>query len=301
MKNPTLKPAEILEASINAGEKKAQSGILTLAVLGFLAGAFIAFAAEGSTMAAFGLLADGGTYGLGRALAGALFAVGLMLVVLCGGELFTGNMLIIGGVARRRVSVRAMLRNWCIVYVCNFAGALFIAWLMYETGLFHSGGDLLGAVTVKIAAGKTGLAWHSAFILGILCNWLVCLGVWLSYATGSMAGKMLGIFFPIWLFVTSGFEHSVANMYYIPAGLLAKSDPVFVDAALNAGLSQGAADGLTWGSFFTANLIPVTLGNILGGTVFVSLAYLLAYRGGAGSGAVSACGGGNPKKLSGKP
>ncbi|MDR2609850.1 MAG: formate/nitrite transporter family protein [Clostridiales Family XIII bacterium] len=275
-----LKPAEILETSIDVGVKKAGSGFLSLAVLGFLAGAFIAFAAEGSTMAAYNLLADGATFGLGRALAGALFAVGLMLVVLCGGELFTGNMLIIGSVARRRVNVSALLRNWGVVYVFNFAGALFIAWLMSETGLFHSSGDLLGAVTVKIAAGKTGLAWHSAFILGILCNWLVCLGVWLSYATDSMAGKMLGIFFPIWLFVTSGFEHSIANMYYIPAGLFAKLTPDFLNAALSAGVSQSAADGLTWGSFFTANLLPVTLGNIIGGAVFVSMAYTLAYRGG---------------------
>jgi formate/nitrite transporter len=231
-------------------------------------------------MAAYGLLADGGTYGVGRALAGALFAVGLMLVVLCGGELFTGNMLIIGSVVRKRASVFAMLRNWVIVYAFNFAGALFIAWLMSLTGLFHSSGDLLGAMTVKIAAGKTGLAWHSAFILGILCNWLVCLGVWLSYAANSMAGKMLGIFFPIWLFVTSGFEHSVANMYYIPAGLFAKLNPDFVSAALDAGVSRSALDGLTWGSFFTANLLPVTLGNIIGGTVFVSMAYTLAYRSG---------------------
>ncbi|MDR1068374.1 MAG: formate/nitrite transporter family protein [Clostridiales Family XIII bacterium] len=282
MQNPTLKPDQILEASIDAAGKKAQSGWITLAVLGFLAGAFIAFAAEGSNMAAFNLLAAAGTFGLGRALAGAMFAVGLMLVILCGGELFTGNVLMIGGVIRRRVRVRSMLRNWAIVYVCNFAGALFIAWLMSETGLFHSGGDMLGAVTVKIATAKTGLAWHSALILGLLCNWLVCLAVWLSYATGSMAGKMLGIFVPIWLFVTSGFEHSVANMYYIPAGLFAKADPAFTGMALDNGVSQSALDALSWGSFVTSNLIPVTIGNIIGGAVFVSMAYLLAYRGTAG-------------------
>jgi formate/nitrite transporter len=278
MQDLTLKPNQILEASVDAAERKSKSGFITLAVLGFLAGAFIAFAAEGSNMAAFNLLASGDTFGLGRALAGALFAVGLMLVVLCGGELFTGNMLIIGGVIRRRVRIAAMLRNWAVVYIFNFAGALFIAWLMSETGLFHSGGDLLGAVTIKIAVGKTGLAWHSALILGLLCNWLVCLAVWLSYATESMAGKMLGIFVPIWLFVTSGFEHSVANMYYIPAGLFAKASPSLAGAALDNGVSQSALDALSWDSFITANLIPVTIGNILGGTVFVSMAYLLAYR-----------------------
>jgi formate/nitrite transporter len=274
----TRKPAQILEVSIDTAETKARSSFIKLAVLGFLAGAFIAFAAEGGNMAAFNLLASGDTYGLGRALAGALFTVGLMLVVLCGGELFTGNMLIIGGVVLRRVKIGSMLRNWVLVYVFNFAGALFVAWLMHETGLFHSGGDLLGGVTLKIAAGKTGLAWHSAFILGMLCNWLVCLGVWFSYATDSIVGKILGIFFPIWLFVTSGFEHSVANMYYIPAGLFAKTNSEFVNAALDMGVSQSALDGLNIGSLFTANLIPVTLGNIVGGAVFVSLAYMLAYR-----------------------
>jgi len=272
----TLKPAQILEVSIDTAETKANSSLVRLAVLAFLAGAFIAFAAEGSNMASFNLLVWGDTFGLGRVIAGAVFAVGLMLVVLCGGELFTGNMLIIGGVVRRRVKIGALLRNWIVVYIFNFAGAIFIAWLMSETGLFHSGGDLLGAVTVRIAAGKTGLAWHSALILGILCNWLVCLGVWLSYATDSMAGKILGIFFPIWLFVTSGFEHSVANMYYIPAGLFAKAD--FASVALDIGTSQETINGLNLCSFFTANLIPVTIGNIIGGAVFVSLAYMLAYR-----------------------
>jgi formate/nitrite transporter len=278
MGNGPLKPQEILSVSLSVSETKARSSFVRLAILGFLAGAFIAFAAEGSNMAAFNLLANAGTFGLGRVLAGAVFGVGLMLVILAGGELFTGNTLMIGGVIERRIGTGGMLRNWLIVYIANFIGSVFIAWLMYESGLFHSGGDVLGAVTIKIAAGKTGLAFHSALILGILCNWLVCLGVWLSFGADTMAGKILGIFFPIWLFVTSGFEHSVANMYYVPAGIFAKSDAALTDAALNIGTAAQAMDGLTWQGFLLHNLIPVTIGNIIGGCVFVSMAYLFAYR-----------------------
>ncbi|MDR1028954.1 MAG: formate/nitrite transporter family protein [Clostridiales Family XIII bacterium] len=273
-----LKPQEILEASVDASESRAASGLVRLAVLGFLAGAFIAFAAEASNMAAFNLLADPGSYGLGRVLAGGVFGVGLMLVVLAGGELFTGNVLMIGGVIRGRVGVGSMLRNWVVVYIANFIGSVFIAWLIAHSGLLHSGGELLGAVTVKIAAGKVGLTFPSAFILGLLCNWLVCLAVWLSFGAESMTGKMLAIFFPIGLFVLSGFEHSVANMYYVPAGIFAKADASAAALALDLGVTREAMDALGWPGFLVRNLLPVTLGNIVGGGVFVSGAYLLAFR-----------------------
>ena len=273
-----LKPNEILEASISAGEAKAKNGFVKLAVLGFLAGACIAFGAQASNMAAFNLLASPGTYGLGRILAGSIFAVGLMLVLLSGCELFTGNILMIGGVIRKRIKLRTMLFNWCVVYAANFLGAVFIAWMLSKSGLFHSGADLLGGVTVKIAAGKTSLPFFSAFVLGIMCNWLVCLAVWLSYAADNMVGKIFGIFFPICLFVTSGFEHSIANMYFVPAGIFAKASQAFVDSAISIGAAQDAIGALTWGNFCVANLIPVTLGNIIGGGVFVSMAYLLAFK-----------------------
>jgi formate/nitrite transporter len=278
MEKHPLKPQEILDVSLSVSESKAESGFVKLSVLGFLAGAFIAFAAEGSNMAAFNLLASPESYGLGRTLAGTVFGVGLMLVVLAGGELFTGNTLMIGGVIRRRITVPAMLRNWLIVYVANFAGAVFLAWLMYHSGLFHSGGDALGAVTIKIAAGKTGLPFARALILGILCNWLVCLAVWLSFGADTMAGKMLAIFFPIWLFITSGFEHSVANMYYVPAGIFAMSDAALTEAARSIGVTPEMIDALNWPGFLAHNLLPVTIGNIIGGCVFVSGAYLLAFR-----------------------
>jgi formate/nitrite transporter len=272
-----LKPDQILEASLNVAETKAKGGFVKLLVLSILAGGFIAFGAEGSSLAAYGLIADPSTYGLGKALAGAIFPVGLILVVIAGAELFTGNVLIAGAVVAKRVSPGALLRNWGIVYLGNFIGSMLIVWFIVTSGQLHSGADMLGAVTIKIAAGKTGLSFPSALVLGIMCNWLVCLAVWLAYASGTVQGKIAGIFFPVMLFVLSGFEHSIANMYYIPAGIIAKSDPALVEAALGIGVTQQQIDGLTWASFFGGNLPPVTLGNIIGGAVFVSFAYIAAY------------------------
>jgi formate/nitrite transporter len=273
-----LSPQEITEAAIEAGVKKARSSAASLLILGFLAGAFIAFASEGSNMAAFNLLARPETYGLGKALAGSIFGTGLMLVLIAGGELFTGNTLRVGALLARRISLSAMLRNWALVFASNFLGSLFIAYLMAVSGLFTSGANMLGAVTIKIAAYKTGLDFTQAFALGLMCNWLVCLAVWMNYASKDLTGKVFAIFFPIWLFITSGFEHSVANMYYVPAGIFAAADPTLLKTALEHGLSETALAGLTWRGFFLKNLLPVTLGNIVGGGLFVMIAYFFAYR-----------------------
>lgn len=270
-----LKPAEILDYTIETAVTKSDGGFMKLLVLGILAGAFIAFAAEGSNMAAFNLFYEPSTYGLGKVLAGSIFGTGLMLVVLCGGELFTGNTLIIAAVLDKRVKISKMLRNWIIVYIGNLIGSLAIAYMMFQSGLFTSGGDVLGAVTLKIAAYKTGLDFMPAFYMGIMCNILVCLAVWLSYGAETMAGKILSIFFPIWLFITSGFEHSIANMYYIPAGIMAKTNESFVSLS---NLSQDALNQLTWSGFFIDNLIPVTLGNIVGGGIFVGAVYWYIYK-----------------------
>jgi len=267
---------ELVEFSSETAIKKAESSTIRLVVLGILAGAYIAFAAQGSTMAAYNLLADPSTYGLGRALTGAVFSVGLMLCVIAGAELFTGNTLMAGAVAQRRIGLGGMLRNWGIVYVANFVGSILLVCMIATSGLWHASGDLLGAVTIKIAAGKTALAFDSAFVLGIMCNWLVCLAVWMAWSSESVGGKFAGIFFPIWLFVTSGFEHSIANMYYIPAGIVAKSVPEYAAKALEIGVSPGAIEGLNWFSFAVHNLVPVTLGNIVGGAFFVSLMYVAA-------------------------
>ncbi len=270
-----LTPAEITQAVSDSGLAKAAASFGRLFVLGILAGVYIAFASEGSTMAAFNLLADPSTYGLGRCLAGAIFPGGLMLVVIAGGELFTGNTMMLLPLAQRKISLGGLLRNWGIVYCGNFVGSVFVAWLIYSSGQLNGGDHLLGGVTIKIAAAKCRLSFLEAFSLGILCNWLVCLAVWMAAGAKDVTGKIFAIFFPIWLFITSGFEHSVANMYYISAGLLAKSNPAWLAAV---SLPPETLASLSWTNFFLANLLPVTLGNILGGGVFVALAYGYAYK-----------------------
>jgi formate transporter len=268
-----LTPPEITEGIIEAGCKKAGLSIFKMIILGILAGAFIAFAAEGSNAAIHTIE----SVGIGKALAGALFATGLMLVVVAGGELFTGNMLIAVACSARKASWWGLLKNWVFVYLGNFIGSVLIAVLIITSGQLNFSQGLLGGFTIKVAAYKTGLNFLNAFSMGILCNWLVCLAVWMAYAAKDIAGKLLAIFFPIWLFITSGFEHSIANMYYIPAGILAKSNPVWVKAAVSLGVTPEKLSGLNWETFFVKNLVPVTLGNIIGGGLFVGIAYWLSY------------------------
>lgn len=272
-----LTPSEITEATIETAIKKTKNSKINMLILGILAGAFIAFAAEGSNMASFNLIAKAETYGLGKVLAGAIFGTGLMLVLIAGGELFTGNTLIIAGVLDKKVSLKSMLKNWFFVYLGNFIGSILIAYMMNKSGLFTSGDNMLGAVTIKIAAYKVGLTFTEGLFLGIMCNWLVCLAVWMSYGAKDMAGKILAIFFPIWLFITSGFEHSIANMYYIPAGIMAKGNIALTEAASLLGVTAEKLNHLNWGTFLTANLIPVTLGNIIGGGIFVGAVYWYLY------------------------
>lgn len=271
-------PPEITDITIENARKKASMPVRNMLLLGIAAGAFIAFAAEGSNMAAFNLLARPETYGLGKVLAGAVFGTGLMLVVIAGAELFTGNTMMIAGVLDRQIKMSAMLRNWVYVYLGNLIGSLLIAFMMTRSGLFDSGAAMLGGMTIKIAAYKVGLSFAQAFILGILCNWLVCLAVWMASGAKDVTGKIFAIFFPIWLFITSGFEHSVANMYYIPAGIMAKSNPVWADAAVSLGLNPGKLEHLSWAGFLIDNLIPVTLGNIVGGGLLVAGIYWLVYK-----------------------
>ncbi|QEK13072.1 formate/nitrite transporter family protein [Crassaminicella thermophila] len=269
-----LTPAEIASSTLETGIKKANLSRSSQLLLSILAGAFIAFASEGSNMAAFNLFANSETYGLGKVLAGSIFGTGLMLVLLAGGELFTGNTLIIISVLEGRVKVSNMLKNWITVYIGNFIGSILIAFMMVQSGLFNSGAHVLGGVTIKIASYKVGLSFMPALYLGIMANWLVCLAVWLAYGAKSIIGKILGIFFPIWLFVTSGFEHSIANMYYIPAGILAKTNSSWAAASH---LSPEKLANLNWTTFITKNLIPVTIGNIIGGILFVGIVYWLVY------------------------
>ena len=262
-------PKEIVQNALETGMNKAQLSLANMLLLGILAGAYIAFGAEGSTLA----MHDIPSLGFGRFLAGVIFATGLMMVVICGGELFTGNVLLWVNYLERKISLAMMLRNWFWVYIGNSIGAILLAYLMDGSGLWGYHNYLNGAYALDIAIGKVNLSFTEAFIRGILCNWLVCLAVWMAYAAKDIAGKVLGIFFPIMLFVTSSFEHSVANMYYLAAGLLAKNYPQIV-AASGAGAK---IDTLSVYSVIVNNLVPVTLGNIVGGAIFVSSFYWYCY------------------------
>lgn len=270
-----LTPGEILQVTVKNAENKAKLPIFKMLLLGILAGAFVAFAGEASNMAAYSLLADPNTYGLGRTLAGVVFCGGLIMVVIAGGELFTGNCLMVTGVFEKKIKMSAVLRNWVLVYLGNFIGGCLISWCMSYSGLLESGAGLLGAVTVKIAAGKVVLPFGKALVMGILCNWLVCLAVWMGTAAKDAGGKVFSMFFPVWIFVISGFEHCIANMFYVPAGIFAKE--AFAEQAIAIGASAEAIEALNWSNFALVNLVPVTLGNIIGGTVFVGLIYWISY------------------------
>jgi len=269
-----LSPGEIAEYTVSVAQTKAASSAAKLLVLGFLAGVYIAFASNGSTMAAHNLLNNPETFGLGRALAGAIFGTGLMLVIVAGAELFTGNNLMIMGLLEKKITCKAMFRNWLIVYIGNFLGSVFIAVLVVNSGLLNSSANVFGGMTIRIAAGKTGLSFLQALYLGILCNILVCAAVWMTYGAKDIAGKLFSCFFPIWLFITSGFEHSIANMFYVPAGILAAANPNWLAAAR---ISDGALANLTWANFFIKNLLPVTIGNAIGGVCLVGCLYWFSY------------------------
>lgn len=266
-------PAEITHNYIETGRKKASYPAYKTLVLSILAGAFIAFAAQGSNVAIHTIA----SVGIGKALAGALFATGLMMVVITGAELFTGNTLIVVSCMEKKTSWLTMLKNWGLVYAGNFIGSMLLVFLILNSGQLDFSGGLLGGFTIKIAAYKTGLTFSKAFFMGILCNWLVCMAVWMASAAKDISGKLLAIFFPIWLFITSGFEHSVANMFYIPAGIIAKANPDWVSQAISLGVSSESIAHLGWGSFIFNNAIPVTLGNIVGGSLFVGLMYWIGY------------------------
>ncbi|WP_099188452.1 formate/nitrite transporter family protein [Tepidibacter mesophilus] len=265
---------EIASYTVDTGIKKVNKKYCIQFLLGILAGVFIAFAAQGSNASAYGLWSKPETYGLGKAMAGALFGTGLMMVLIAGADLFTGNTLIIMAVLEKKVKLKDMFINWTLVYLGNFVGSLLIAYMIVKSGQLHMGGNMLAGTTIKIASYKVSLSFTNALFLGIMCNWLVCIAVWLAYSAKDITGKILGIFFPIWLFITSGFEHSIANMYYIPAGILAKSNPHYAEASH---LSDEALNALNWKSFIINNLFPVTLGNIIGGAIFVGFVYWFIY------------------------
>jgi formate/nitrite transporter len=265
-----LLPQEMAEKAEAGGVRKAALTILPLFALAVLAGAFIGLGAmfATNTYAAAATL----PYGVARLLFGLTFCLGLVLVVVAGAELFTGNNLIVMAWANRKISTWALLRNWLVVYAGNFVGSLGTAGLVFLAKQYTAGSGSVGEAALKIALGKVNLGFIQALALGVLCNALVCLAVWLTYSARSVTDKILAIIFPITAFVAAGFEHSIANMYFVPYALFIKAlDPAFASA------HKIDLSNLTWGSFFLKNLLPVTLGNILGGSVLVAAMYWFIY------------------------
>ena len=267
----SLPPPDMARRAEQVGVAKASLGAEKLLALGVLAGAFIAMGAVFATTVTAG--GSDLAYGVGRLLAGLAFSLGLILVVVAGAELFTGNNLVVMAWASGRVATRRLLWTWTLVYLGNFAGAIATAGLMYATRQYRFGGGVVGEQVLTIAAAKTGLGFVQAIALGAFCNALVCLAVWLTYSARTTADKILAIIPPITAFVASGFEHSVANMYFIPIGLLVRQDSSWLASA------SALPDlwDLTWGAFFVDNLIPVTIGNLIGGTVMVAALYWFVY------------------------
>ncbi|MBV6396275.1 MAG: putative formate transporter 1 [Anaerolineales bacterium] len=277
-----LLPAEMATRAEYLGVRKAEMPALTMFALAVLAGAFISLGAIFATTVSAGSMtvaaADGAAafttglpYGVTRLLTGLVFCLGLILVVVGGAELFTGNNLIVMAWASRKVSTYALLRNWGIVYVGNFAGSIGTVILMFLTRQYTFGANAVGVAALKIAVGKTSLDFWQAMALGILCNALVCLAVWLTYSARSTMDKILAIIFPITAFVAAGFEHSIANMYFVPYALFIQMfDPAFVASVAD---KVPGLQSLTWGNFFIYNLIPVTIGNVIGGTILVAAVY----------------------------
>lgn len=280
-----LLPAEMAMRAEYLGVRKAEMPALKMFILAVLAGAFISLGAIFATIVGTGSfsisLADGQIvkialpYGLQRLQMGLVFSLGLLLVVVGGAELFTGNNLIVMAWANRKIITRALLRNWAIVYLGNFVGAFGTAILNFLSRQYLLAKGEVGLTALNIAITKTQLGFFQALMLGILCNALVCLAVWMTYSARSVIDKVMVIFLPIAAFVAAGYEHSVANMYFVPYAWLIKTfAPQFVQQVAAPPPSLAT---LTWGSFLLHNLLPVTVGNIIGGAVLVALVYWLIF------------------------
>lgn len=258
MEKQYLTPAETVKMIVENGKRVLTQSRLRTFVLSLLAGFYIGFGAELATVVTQDAAPFAGK-GIAALLGGSVFSLGLMLVVICGAELFTGNSMLAGSALHGEITWGHLVENWGIVIVGNLAGSLFFAGLMSESQLWMNG--TVADHAIGIAAAKCQLPFTVALVRGILCNWLVCLAVFMATAAREVPGKILACYMPIMAFVASGFEHSIANMYFIPTGLLL------------AGRLGREVPGLTWTACFRDNLLPVTLGNILGGVLFVAFAY----------------------------
>lgn len=267
-------PEEIVDANIETGITKANLPIGKMILLGIMAGAFISLGAAASSVAVH----DIANVGLARIIAGTIFPVGLMLIIFVGGELFTGNCLMTMAVLEKKATWRQMGRNLIIVLISNLLGAFIIDFLVSVSGQYDYSGGALGAYTIKVALTKMEIGFGQGIASGILCNVLVCMAILMASATRDVAGRILAIFFPIWTFVTSGYEHCVANMYYLPSGILAAMNPEYVAKANELyGITQQQCATLTVANSL-ANFIPVTIGNVIGGVVFVGFIYIHIHK-----------------------
>ncbi len=254
-------PQEIAELYMMVGDGKTSRMVWVQFVLGCFAGAFIALGGLASQILSCGMV----PVALGRFLSAIIFPIGLMMVIIAGGELFTGNCLISICVFSKNTYVSAMLRNWIIVYLGNMAGGIFISLLVAYGGVLDMYNGELANLAVSMAVQKCTIPFIPALFKGIMCNFLVCIAVWVSFSTEEVVGKILSLYLPIALFIACGFEHCVANMYFIPTGIFANS------------IYEMNASGLTWLNMFWKNLLPVTLGNIFGGAVLVGGGYWLIF------------------------
>lgn len=271
-----LLPREIAGKAEDAGVAKSAQDALTTLALAVLAGAFISMGAAFSTVVGTGL-AQAVPFGVARLLTGLAFSLGLILVVVGGAELFTGNNLLIMAYASRKVTAAGVLRNWVLVYTGNLIGAFLTAAGMYAAGLHHLGDGQVGRQALLIAEAKCSLSWDTALLRGVFCNALVCLAVWLCMSCRSTGDKLLAVLFPVTAFVAMGFEHSIANMYFVPAALFVK---VLAPEAYwtDLGLTPHALAHVEPDTFVLKNLIPVTIGNVIGGAVLVGSAYWFIFR-----------------------
>ncbi|MBF0117204.1 MAG: formate/nitrite transporter family protein [Desulfobacterales bacterium] len=265
-KNPKT-IAETVASTIGVG--KVTSPWFSVMILGVLAGAYIGFGGLLATSVTFDL-PDKMGIGFTKIISGATFSLGLMLVVIAGAELFTGNNLMISSVMTKEITVRKMIGRWTLVFIANFIGSIILALLFYFSGLWKTANSALGIAAINVAAKKVALPFGEALIRGIGCNWLVCLAVWMALAARQTIGKIFAIFFPIMGFVAIGFEHCIANMYFIPSA-------IFLIEWGNISNIPSIPVPLTWINFLWNNLIPVTIGNIIGGVVFVGMSYWSAY------------------------
>jgi formate transporter len=269
-----IMPATMALRAEESGVKRASTDPVTLLALSIMAGAFISFGAIFATTVSAG--AEDLPYGVARLLTGLVFSVGLILVVIGGAELFTGNNIIVMAWASGKVKTRALLLNWLLAFVGNFVGAFVTAGLMFYTTQYTFGGGAVGLAALSTANAKAGLAFVPALVLGIMCNALVCLAVWMCFSARTTVDRVLSIVPPIAAFVAAGFEHSIANIYFIPIGLFIKAGAP--DSFWRA-IGKTTADfpQLTWGNFLAGNLVPVTIGNIIGGSIMVAAVYWFVY------------------------